>query len=125
MRHGHGSCENYGQVVRARFDYLVNGVAADLPRIARRAYAEELITKPTLQNATNPATNESDRATGLVSAIQQKIGISHEAFGVFLGILREEPVVSEMADTLEKALLEHMAPKRPSRGGGAGGHTYC
>ncbi len=124
MSHGYGSRENYGQVVRAKFDYLVNGVAADLPRIARRAYAEELITKPALQNATNPATNESDRATGLVSAIQQKIGISHEAFGVFLGILREEPVVSEMADTLEKDLLnleKHTAPKRPSRGDGAKG----
>ncbi len=103
----------------------MNGVAADLPRIARRAYAKELITRPTLQNTTNPATNKTERATGLVSAIQTSIEISHETFDVFLEILREEPVVSKLADTLEKALLEHMAPKRPSRGGGAGGHTYC
>ncbi len=111
------------QVVRAQFDYLVNGVAADLNRIARRAYAEGLITKPTLQNVTNPTTNETDRATSLVSAIQQKIGISHEAFSVFLKILREEPVVSELADTLEGGLRESekkTAQKRPSRNSAVG-----
>ncbi len=111
------------QVVRAQFDHLVNGVAADLNRIARRAYAEGLITKPTLQTVTNPATNESDRATSLVSAIQQKIGISHEAFSVFLKILREEPIVSELADTLEDGLGESdkkTAQKRPSRNSAVG-----
>ncbi len=111
----------YREVVRAQFDYLANGVAADLTRIARRAYTKGLIIRPTLQNATNQATNESDRATGLVSAIQQKIGISVEAFYVFLEILREDPVVSELADTLTKDLEKLMAQKRPSRGDRAGG----
>ncbi len=111
----------YGEVVLAQFDYLANGVAADLTGIVRRAYTKGLITRPTLQNATNQATKESDRATGLVSAIQSKIGISAEAFYVFLEILREKPVVSELADTLEKVLEKLMAQKRPSRGGGARG----
>ncbi len=125
MRHDYVSRENYGKVVQMQYNYLVNGVAADLHRIAIRAYAENLITKPTFQNVTNPVTNETDRATRLVSAIQTSIGIRHEAFDVFLKILREEPVVSKLADTLEKALIDlekHIAQKLPSHGGGAGGH---
>ncbi len=119
------SNEKYGEAaVRAQFDYLANGVAADLTRIARRAYAEKLITHRTFEIVTKQATNQSDQATDLVSAIQMKIRFSNKAFRIFLKILREEPVVSELADTLEDGLVElekTRAQKRPSHGGGAGG----
>ncbi len=105
------------QVVLVNFEYLVNGVAADLPQIARRAYAEGLITRSTFVNLTNPAINVPNRAGDLVSAIQKKIEINHEAFSVFLRILRKEPVVSELADTLEEAMqdLEKTTTQRQRR----------
>ncbi len=120
MSHGYGSRLNYGKVVRAQFDYLVNGVVADLPRIARRAYAEKLITHCTFEAVKNQATNPSDRATDLMSAIRMKVRISDEAFIIFLKILREEPVVSELADTLEDGLGELEKTTAQKCEGGAG-----
>ncbi len=91
------------KVVRENFDYLVNEVASDLLRIARKAYEKRLVTQAILETASNSAIDVKDRATGLVSAIQRKIKVNKETFESFLEILREEQALMDAAATLENA----------------------
>ncbi len=114
------------KVVRENFDYLVNEVASDLSRIARKAYEKGLVTQATLHTASNRVLEVKDRATGLVSAIQNKIKDNRETFDSFLEILREEQALIKAAVRLENAWrveLEKEAARdwgRSTCGGGGG-----
>ncbi len=105
-------------IFRENFDYLVNSVQMDLNRIARKAYAKGLIGGDTFDSVRNQTKNGSDRASELVSAVQRRIEVNEETFDVFIAILREEPVVSEVADSLEQAARSR---GRPRGGGGVDG----
>ncbi len=105
-------------IFRENFDYLVNSVQMDLNRIARRAYAKGLIGGDTFDSVRNQTKNGSDRASELISAVQRRIEVSEETFDVFIAILREEPVVSGVADSLEQAARPR---GRPRGGGGVDG----
>ncbi len=116
------------KVVRENFDYLVNEVASDLLRIARKAYEKGLVTQATLHTASNSVFEVEERATGLVSAIQNKIKDNKETFDSFLEILREEQALRKAATTLEnarRAELEKEATRDRERStcGGGGGRS--
>ncbi len=116
------------KVVRENFDYLVNEVASDLSRIARKAYEKGLVTHATLATASNSVIEVKERATGLVSAIQDKIKDNKEMFDSFLEILREEPSLIKAAATLEnerRVELEKEAARDLERStcGGVGGRS--
>ncbi len=112
---------------RERFSDLVEGVKLDIDRIASEAYSKGLITPSTRQTVSNYSTDITTRSTSLVSAIHGQVGVSEEAFGVFLEILRKEPAISTLGDTLEDTLLvlesrsEQRTRKMEGKGAGSGG----
>ncbi len=72
------------KVVRQNFDYLVNEVASDLSRgtNSKEGVRERpcRVTQATLDTASNSMIEVKDRATGLVSAIYNKIKHNKETF---------------------------------------------
>ncbi len=89
---------------RERFDDLVKGVQGDLHGIASRAYAKKLITWEALQTVTNQQNDIAQRSMSLVSSVHTSIGVSEDNFAAFVAILKAEPAVSGLADTLERTL---------------------
>ncbi len=94
----------FRKAFRECFDDLVKGVQGDLNGIASRAYAKKLITWETLQTVTNQQNDIAQRSISLVSCVHTSISVSEDNFAAFVAVLREEPAVSGLADTLERTL---------------------
>lgn len=95
------------QKVQAFSDRLVKGINPVVSDIAWKAFAKNLIAKPTMKNATNETELPINRSSALMKEILDKIESNEHFFDVFLEILQEEPSLQYLVDDLRSSVSRH------------------
>lgn len=107
------SCSAQYLAFRTCFDQVVRGVQPCLASVARRLFAKSLISKEALSDAGNAAIEIDCRSHKLMLLILNKIEENLENFYTFLEILKLEPVLKHLAETL-KSKLKYLRTKAHS-----------
>ena len=92
---------NSDKTVQANFDRLVNAIKPAVGEVARKAYERNLITLQSVSDAENLMLPEDHRSSALLRQIQDKIEENETIFHVFISILRDVPLLRDLADDID------------------------
>lgn len=101
--------------LKSQFDKLVTCVEGSVGEVARKAFANNLVNRSTLEAASNQHHGTQERATNLLLVILGKIEERADHFDTFTEILREIPTCKDKGDELVR-LLDGAAQQETQQG---------
>lgn len=92
------------QILRSRFDVLVDAVKFHVEKVARKLFEKNLISNDNKSAAENDVISQETRASKLLDHVLVKVKENDTNCDVFIAILEEIPVLENQADKLRKAI---------------------
>lgn len=100
----------YAEIVRKRFDRLVDAIKSDVEKVANLAFEKTLITDDNREKAASPSLGgtSANRASTLLSLLLNVIGQHEKHFNTFISILEGVGTVllKDLATELREAAAQ-------------------